>query len=105
WRAERINTALPRWIALLSMLLVLILTLVLWCTGDFSLAPMPGAAPSWSTEFQVPWIPRLGISFHLALDGLGLVMIALTSVLGVFSVLCSWQEVQDRTGSFHFNLL
>ncbi len=33
--------------------------------------------------------PRFGISIHLALDGLSLLMVVLTGLLGVLAVLCS----------------
>ncbi|UVE16099.1 NADH-quinone oxidoreductase subunit M [Pseudomonas sp. LS44] len=105
WQGERFGTTLPRWIALLSMCLLFGLGLWLWATGDFSQAPAPGAAPQWAAEFQVPWIERFGISVHLALDGLSVLMISLTGLLGVLSVLCSWNEIQTRVGFFHLNLL
>ncbi|MCB2810698.1 NADH-quinone oxidoreductase subunit M, partial [Listeria monocytogenes] len=34
-----------------------------------------------------------------------LLMVALTGLLGVLSVLCSWNEIQRRIGFFHLNLL
>ncbi|AYC33125.1 NADH-quinone oxidoreductase subunit M [Pseudomonas cavernae] len=105
WQGERFGAPLVRWIALLSMTLLFALGLWLWATGDFSLAPAPGAAPQWAAEFQVPWIDRFGISVHLALDGLSVLMISLTGLLGVLSVLCSWNEIQTRVGFFHLNLL
>ncbi|MCU1718923.1 NADH-quinone oxidoreductase subunit M [Pseudomonas sp. 5P_3.1_Bac2] len=105
WQAERISHSLTRWIALLTMLLLLGLGLWLWATVDFSLAPAPDTGPVWASEFQVPWISRLGISIHLALDGLSLLMIVLTGLLGVLSVLCSWNEIQHRVGFFHLNLM
>lgn len=107
WQLERTRggTQLPRWIALASMLAVLALTVWLWLTGDYQLAPAIGSAPEWSTQFRVPWIERFGISFHLALDGLSLIMVMLTCFLGVVAVLCSWKEIQERIGFFHLNLL
>ncbi|KSB85778.1 hypothetical protein LFZ31_26095, partial [Salmonella enterica subsp. enterica serovar Newport str. S09097] len=39
--------------------------------------------PQWQSEFVLPWIPRFGISIHLALDGLSLLMVVLTGLLGV----------------------
>ncbi|MEY1663150.1 NADH-quinone oxidoreductase subunit M [Isoalcanivorax beigongshangi] len=105
WQMEKVNTLATRWVALLSMLLLLGLSLYLWATGDYSLAPMPGAAPQFAQEFHWDWIPRLGISVHLGLDGLSLLMIALTGLLGVLSVVCSWNEIQHRVGFFHLNLL
>lgn len=89
WIAEHSSKTLPRWIALLSMTLVLILSLWIWATGDFQLAPAPGGEPEWTLQFKVLWIERLGISVHLAMDGLSLLMVALTGLLGVLSVLCS----------------
>src|SRR3990167_1254009 len=68
WQCERFGNTLPRWIALLTMGLVFGLGLWLGATGDCSRAPAPGAAPQWAAEVQVPWIERLGISIHMALD-------------------------------------
>ena len=105
WQGERFSAALPRWIALLSMSLLLVLGLWLWGSADFALAPAPGGEPRWAAEFQATWIERFGISFHLALDGLSVLMVVLTGLLGVLSVLCSWKEIQHRVGFFHLNLM
>ena len=105
WQAERFGGTLPRWIALLTMSLLFGLGLWLWGTGDFGLAPAPGAEPRWAHEFQMRWIERFGISIHLAMDGLSVLMVTLTGLLGVLSVLCSWNEIQNRVGFFHLNLM
>lgn len=109
WLVERINKRLPRWIALIGMTLTFVLSLVLWQYGDFGgmskQVIAPQSAVPWIAEFSVPWIPSFGISFHLALDGLSLLMVALTGFLGVAAVACSWNEIQRRVGFFHLNLL
>lgn len=107
WQAERFGELPPRWIALATMLVELAITLGLWFQGDYHLANvgMTGEAVRWSMEWRVAWIPRFGIEVHLALDGLSLVLIALTGFLGVLAVLCSWQEIVRRVGFFHLNLL
>ncbi|WP_404366245.1 NADH-quinone oxidoreductase subunit M [Marinobacter sp.] len=106
WLAERWGQQAPRWIALATMLFVLVISGGLWLAGDFTLAvPGPGSASNWEVEWRVPWIPRFGIELHLALDGLSLVLIALTGFLGALAVLCSWQEIVHRVGFFHLNLL
>lgn len=105
WQGERFGTTLPRWIALLTMSLLFGLGLWLWATGDFTLAPAPGADPVWAHEFKVNWIERFGITIHLAMDGLSVLMVTLTGLLGVLSVLCSWNEIQNRVGFFHLNLM
>lgn len=105
WQAERFSGVLPRWVALASMSLVLALSLWLWHIGDYRIAPNPDHGLQWAYEFKWLWIEHLGISVHLALDGLSLLMLALTGLLGVLSVLCSWNEIQHRVGFFHLNLL
>ncbi len=105
WLCERVSATLPRWIALLTMSLLLGIGLWLWGVGDYTLSPAPGADPTWTLEFHQQWISRFGISLHLALDGLSLLMILLTGLLGVLSVLCSWKEIQRNVGFFHLNLM
>ena len=50
-------------------------------------------------------MPRFGIHFHLGVDGLSLLLLALTFFLGVMSVLCSWTEIREHIGFFHLNLM
>jgi NADH-quinone oxidoreductase subunit M len=59
----------------------------------------------WLAKYNLPWIPGFGINFSLALDGLSLLMLLLTFILGIFAVLISWEEIQYRVGFFHFNLM
>ncbi|WFF37980.1 NADH-quinone oxidoreductase subunit M [Moraxella nasibovis] len=109
WLIEKVNDKLPRWIALLAMLMTFGISLLLWQQGDFArLLVTDGAdagALPWAAQFVLPWIPSLGISFHLAMDGLSLLMVALTAFLGVMAVGCSWGEITRRVGFFHLNLL
>ncbi len=102
WPAGRIGSNLPRWIALAASLAIIALALDLWCTGTFN---YDLSAPVWQSEFRADWIARFGISFHLALDGLGLLMVLLTGIMGVAAVLASWNEIQERVGAFHLCLL
>jgi NADH-quinone oxidoreductase subunit M len=59
----------------------------------------------WIAEFDRPWIPVLGIGFHLAMDGLSLLLVVLTVFLGAAAVLASWTEVEHDVGFFHFTLM
>ncbi|AHF76412.1 NADH-quinone oxidoreductase chain M [Sodalis praecaptivus] len=104
WQCERFGTRVPRWIALIAMGLTLALSLLLWQQGGYTLAMAQGL-PQWQVEYLLPWIPRFGISIHLALDGLSLLMVVLTGLLGVLAILCSWREIQRYQGFFHLNLL
>src|SRR5690349_15231588 len=103
WFTGRWNTEAPRWISLGAAALDLLLTSILWMNGDTTV--QSGAGTVWLTEVDARWIPRFGIHFHLAVDGLSLLMLALTFFLGIMSVLCSWTEIRERIGFFHFNLM
>ncbi|MGB8491852.1 MAG: NADH-quinone oxidoreductase subunit M [Bacteroidales bacterium] len=65
--------------------------------------PMEGTR--WLIDYRAEWIPRFGIGFHLAVDGLSLVLVLLTLFLGILSVIISWKEIDQRIGFYHFNLL
>ncbi|XVE18236.1 NADH-quinone oxidoreductase subunit M [Moraxella sp. ZY200743] len=109
WLIEKVNDKLPRWIALFAMLATLGISMMLWQQGSFNqmlaTEEMSGGHLPWSAQFVLPWIPSLGISFRLAMDGLSLLMIVLTAFLGVMAVGCSWGEITRRVGFFHLNLL
>ena len=106
WQGERLGTHVPRWVALLTMTLVFGLGLQLWFGHDFHLNTFGAdGAPTWVLEFKRPWIERLGVSFHLGLDGLSVLMLLLTGGLGLGAVICSWREIDRHVGFFYLNLL
>lgn len=102
WLAARFNPVWSRWIALLAVLADLLWALSLWWQSDFTIGH---ASQEWIQEVQYPWIERFGISLHLGVDGLSLLMILLTFFLGLLAVICSWREIQFKVGFYHFNLL
>ena len=105
WQSERLGQGAPRWIALISMILLTALGVQLLLQGDYSLAAAANGGAHWQVEYRAAWIPALGISFHLGIDGLSLLMVLLTGGLGLAAVLCSWREIQKHVGFFYLNLL
>src|SRR5258706_327920 len=99
WVMAETNILLSRWISLIALLINFVLSIYLWIQNP------GGATDTWMIKFSVPWVPGFGISFSLALDGLSLLMLLLTFFLGLFAVLISWNEIKERVGFFHFNLL
>ena len=102
WISGRWSDLWPRWISLGTALLHMLLLLVTW--GVF-FAGIETGEGAWLMAYKQPWIPQLGISFHLAVDGLSLLLLLLTSFLTVLAVLTSWNSVTHSVGFFHFNLL
>ncbi|NWF70925.1 MAG: DUF2029 domain-containing protein, partial [Chloroflexi bacterium] len=50
-------------------------------------------------EEYIPWVPSLGINYHLGVDGLSAPMVLLTGMVAVAGVLISWR-IEDRTREF-----
>lgn len=100
--AARISTTLARFVALAALSAGLVLCLVAWGQHKPTLWT-PGAA--WMLELDWLWLPTLGVHFHLAMDGLSLLLVLLTFFLGMVSVLVSWREIDARVGFFHLCLL
>ncbi|HEY9049171.1 MAG TPA: NADH-quinone oxidoreductase subunit M [Ohtaekwangia sp.] len=99
--AARWNAAACRWLSLLAVTADFGIILTIWIQEGLSMT----LTNSWLRDVYIPWIPSFGINFHLALDGLSLLMLVLTFFLGILAVLVSWNEIQYRIGFFHFNLL
>jgi NADH-quinone oxidoreductase subunit M len=95
WLAERLDNRLPRWTALAGLVVALA-----WLTGVWLGADGPIRAAT-----ELPWIPRFGIAVILSMDGLSLLLVALTLFLGVVAVAASWTEIREQQGFFQFNLL
>jgi NADH-quinone oxidoreductase subunit M len=92
-RAERTHKVIA--LALTTFVFVLSLVLV----RDFR--PEPGM------QFEVakPWMPALGISYHVGVDGLSLWLIILTTFLTPISLLGSWHSIHERVKAFNIFML
>ena len=51
------------------------------------------------------WVPAIGISYHLAVDGISVLFVGLTPFLMILIVLYSWDTVRTRTKEYYISLL
>jgi NADH-quinone oxidoreductase subunit M len=51
------------------------------------------------------WIPSLGVHFRLGIDGLSLLMVLLTVLLGAIAISSSWSAIQKREKEYYILLL
>ena len=84
WIAGRWSARAVRWISLATMALELLFVLSLW-RESAALVDL-GAHPPWFGMLRRDWIPELGAGFHLAVDGMSLLLLALTAFLGMVAV-------------------
>ncbi|HMJ05429.1 MAG TPA: NADH-quinone oxidoreductase subunit M [Chthoniobacterales bacterium] len=85
-----------RWIALVTTAAGCAISLL-----AFFNAPEVGA---FRTLIRLPWVPALGMEFHLAVDGISLTLALVTGLTAVCAVLFSW-DIERRPNEFFFWLL
>jgi NADH-quinone oxidoreductase subunit M len=102
WLVGRWGNLWPRIVSLVTLSIHMVIMIVLWV---YYFGPGASAQPAFVIEVNRSWIPQLGISYQLGLDGLSMLLILLTNFLGIIAVGCSWNAIQERVGFFHFNLL
>lgn len=103
WLVTNWSKTLGKLIALVTVVIDFIITITIWVTHAPNINLLDKGP--WIINFNHSWIPQLGISFHLAMDGLSLIMTALTLFVGALSIVASWKEINEREGFFHFNTL
>jgi NADH-quinone oxidoreductase subunit M len=79
---------LARLVGLIVSLVSLVIALGLW--GGFQ-------SSSGELQFQEvhEWIPSLGVQYHVAIDGLGLLMVLLSALVVPLAMFASW-NIEDR---------
>jgi len=87
---------LGRNLAFAASLLALALTVTLWALFDNSRSGMQFVE-------RVPWVPSLGIEYHLGVDGLGLLTVLLSALLVPFAMLASWKI--ENNPKLYFSLM
>lgn len=100
----RFQKNIPRWIALIGMGLTLLTIFKIWFFEDFCTYQVQ-SYPHSSYQLIFPWISSLGIEFHISVDGFSIIMLFLTSFLGIIAILCSWNEIKKNEGFFYLNIM
>src|SRR5262249_39038494 len=54
---------------------------------------------------NVPWIKTLGAKYHVGIDGISLLLIMLTTLLGPLAVLSSWSAIANRVKEYYVFML
>src|SRR5215468_152470 len=60
--------------------------------------------PGFQYEIDKPWISSPNIHYHMAVDGISLWLVVLTTFLTPLCVLISWKSIHDRVKEFLFLL-
>src|SRR3982074_3441285 len=54
---------------------------------------------------RASWIPSLGVDYHFGIDGISLLLVLLTTCIGVIAVYCSYTAIAERQKEYYVLLL
>jgi NADH:ubiquinone oxidoreductase subunit 4 (chain M) len=99
WLLPKHDVRTVRLVALGFSLATLLVTLLLAFRFDAS------QAGSYQFSERANWIPQLGVSYALGVDGIALVMVALSTVLVPVCILAAWNEITDERAGIFYGLI
>jgi NADH-quinone oxidoreductase subunit M len=94
----RERSGLHRAGGLLVTLVTLAVSLPLWTRFD-------GGSADFQFEEVHRWLPTLGVSFHVGIDGISLLLVLLTTFLTPIALASAWHAIEDRTKEFVITIL
>ncbi|HWR52553.1 MAG TPA: NADH-quinone oxidoreductase subunit M [Bryobacteraceae bacterium] len=50
---------------------------------------------------RADWIPSIGVQYLIGIDGISLLLVMLTTVIGVVAILSSWNAVEERVKEYY----
>ena len=54
---------------------------------------------------KVAWIPTIGVSYHVAVDGISVLLVLLTTLTMIIGVTCSFSAIKEREKEYYVCLL
>jgi len=63
-----------------------------------------GSGSSFQFEQTIPWVEKLDLNWHVGVDGISVVLVLLTGIVGFAAALVSW-DIQKRQKEFYILLL
>jgi len=83
-----------------------LLTLPLWFGWDAAQAVADKAGTMWVfQEGPHTWIASLGVTYHMGVDGVSMLLVLLTNFLGVLAALSGWEYIKSREKEYYIWLL
>jgi NADH-quinone oxidoreductase subunit M len=61
--------------------------------------------PDYQFQERLPWIPSIGAEYFLGVDGFSVLLILLTTLMGLIAVLSSWTAITERLKEYYIFLL
>jgi NADH-quinone oxidoreductase subunit M len=88
------NKQLIRWWANISAFAGLLVSVPLIVNFD-------RAVDGYQFVERVNWIPSLGVQYLIGVDGISVLMVMLTTIMGFLAIFSSWDSVKDREKEYY----
>ena len=95
---DRANAHLIRLVSNVTVGIGFLVSLPLWFMYDTQDA-------GWQFVERHDWIPSIGADYFLGVDGFSVLLILLTTLMGVIAVLSSWTAITMRVKEYYVFLL
>jgi len=87
-----------KWAANIITFVGFLISLPLWFAFDNN-------GPQFQFQEKYDWIPNIGVSYYVGMDGISLLLVMMTTLLGFIAVLSSWNAITDRVKQYYAFLL
>jgi NADH-quinone oxidoreductase subunit M len=87
------QATLARWVALLGAIGGFLVTLPL-------ISQFNNLTAAMQFEENLPWIPSLGLNYHLGVDGISMWFVVLNSFITVMVIATGWQVIEKRVAQY-----
>lgn len=91
------NSDLPKQIALGATLVSFVLSVILMLQFERN--------DTFQFTEKVVWLEDLGVSYFMGIDGISLLLVVLTTFIGVISIIWSWGTVKKREREYYIAIL
>ena len=65
----------------------------------------PAGSGNYEFRETADWIPSIGANYSLGADGISMLLVMLTTLLGMIAITSSWSAIQQRTKEYYILLL
>ncbi len=96
WRG--ISDTQIKWTAIITSAVTLVLSVVVLAsfrTGD----------PGLQMVDRIAWIPSLGISYYMGIDGISILMVLLTTIISLLAIISSWGAIETQVKQYYLFMM
>lgn len=87
-----------KWTAAVTSTITLIISVIVVLSFNQS-------NPGLQLKDHLPWIPAWGISYFLAVDGISILMVLLTTIISMLAIISSWSAIETQVKQYYIFML